>query len=93
MASYQESEPVHQFKVALGQYQHLTVDNIRAASGNAVSTYFVVSRKMKIDHDLIGPHDAVRLVVDCAGKYKLLLYDRILEEGDIKSPSVSTILR
>lgn len=47
---------------------------------------------MKIDHDLIGPHDTLWLVVDCGGKYKVLVYDRILEEGDINSPSVSTIL-
>ena len=94
MALDQESEPepLRQFKAALGQYQHLTVEDIRAASGNTVSTYLVVSRKMKLDHDFIGPHDAVRLVADCGGKYKVLVYDRILEEGDIKSPSVSTIL-
>ena len=57
-----------------------------------MSTYLVVSRKMKIDHDLIGPHDAVRLVVDHEGKYKVLVYDRILEESDVESPSVCAIL-
>ena len=43
---------------------------------------------MKIDHDLIGPHDAVRIVVNCAGKYKVLVYDTVLEEGDVESPNV-----
>lgn len=76
----------------MGQYQHLTVENVRAASGNTVSTYLVVSRKIKIDHDLIGPHDAVRLVVDRGGKYKVLVYDRILEEGDVESPNVCAVL-
>ena len=47
---------------------------------------------MKIDHDLIEPHNAVRLVVDCGRKYKVLVYDGILEEGDIKSPCVSIML-
>ena len=48
---------------------------------------------MKIDHDLIGPHDAVRIAVDCAGKYnKVLVYDRVLE-GDVESPNVCAILR
>ena len=42
-----------------------------------VCTYLVVTRKMKLDHDFVGPHDAVRLVADYGGKYKVLVYKRI----------------
>ena len=49
----------------------------------------VVTRKMKVDDDVIGPHDALRLVVDGNGSYKCWVYDTSTEEGILHSPFTS----
>ena len=47
---------------------------------------------MKVDHKLIEPHDAVRLVVNSSGEYKLLVYENVLEDGDIDCQCINDVL-
>ena len=85
-------ESIRLFKDAVDKYQHLVVENVRAATGNTVTNYLIVSRKLKVDHSVIGPHDAVRLVVSFEGKYKFVVYENIVEEGDVGGPNMCNIL-
>ena len=41
---------------------------------------------MKSEDDIVGPHNALRLVVGETGEYRLSSYDRSLEEGQLVSP-------
>ena len=45
---------------------------------------------MKCYDDDMGPYDAVRLVVEEDGSYKLLVYDKLLEENTVQAPFSSS---
>ena len=81
MAQPQETV-LSDLKHAIGKYQHFGLSEVKAVSGN-ISNYVVVCNTMKVDHELIGPHDAVRLVVNYNGKYKLLVYEKVLEHDEV----------
>ena len=53
---------------------------------NKLQRYLVVTRKLKVFDDVVGPHDALRLLVAEDGHYRLLLYEKALEEGTVQSP-------
>jgi hypothetical protein len=76
---------------AIGKY-HLGLSEVKAVSGNMVSNYVVICNTMKVDHELIGPHDAVRLVVNSNGKYKLYVYEKMLEDGEVDCRRIDDVL-
>ena len=76
----------------VGEYEHLGLSEVRAVSGNTLSNYVVICRAVKVDHELTGPHDAVRLIVSAKGTYRLLVYDNVLEEGDVGSEGMNSVL-
>ena len=82
MAQPQETV-LSDLKHAIGKYPHLGLSEVKGVSGNMISNsnYGVVCNTMKVDHELIGPNDAVRLVVNYNRKYKLLVYEKVLEDG------------
>ena len=59
---------------------------MEAQSSNEVKRYMLIVRRMKSDDDIVGPHDALRLVVSETGEYRLSSYDRSLQEGQLVSP-------
>lgn len=59
---------------------------MEAQSSNEVKRYVLIVRRMKSDDDIVGPHDALRLVVRETGEYRLSSYDRSLQEGQLVSP-------
>ena len=91
MAQPQETV-LNDLKHAIGKYQHLGLSEVKAVSGNMISNYVVVCNTMKVDHELIGPHDAVRLVVNYNGKYKLLVYEKVLEDGEVDCRRIDDVL-
>lgn len=57
---------------------------------NELHKSILVTRRMKCYDDDLGPYDAVRLVVEEGGAYKLLVYDKLLEENTVQAPFPSS---
>ena len=57
---------------------------------NELRRYLLVTRHVKYYDDDVGPYDALRLVVDEDGVYKLLVYDKVLEENTVQAPFSSS---
>ena len=57
---------------------------------NELRRYILVTRRVKCYDDDMGPYDAVRLVVEEDGSYKLLVYDKLLEENTVQAPFSSS---
>ena len=53
---------------------------------NKLQRYLGVTRKLKVFDDVLGPHDPLRLLVADDWQYRLLLYEKALEEGTVQSP-------
>ena len=71
-------------------YRSLKAQLVMAVSEvNELHKYILVTRRMKCYDDL-GPYDAVRLVVEEGGAYKLLVYDKLLEENTVQAPFPSS---
>ena len=51
------------------KYSHLEANIVTAEADRKLTRYVIVTRKMKVDDGVhvIGPHDALRLVVDDSG--------------------------
>ena len=79
-------------KHAIGKYQHPGLSEVKAVSGNMISNYVIICNTMKVDHEPIGPHDAVRLVVNYNGKCKLLVYEKVLEDGEVDCQRIDYVL-
>ena len=56
-----------------------------------ISNYVIIYNTMKVDHELIGLHDAVRLV-NYYGKYKLLVHEKVLEDGEVDCQRIDDVL-
>ena len=59
-------------------------------SPNEIRRYVVVSRRLKAFDEAVGPHDSLRMVVGEDGGFRLLSYDKSLEEGVLTLPIVPT---
>ena len=57
---------------------------------NKLRRYLVVTRKLKVYDEVVGPHDALRLLVREDGNYRCLLYEKTLEEGTVQPPITSS---
>ena len=57
---------------------------------NELRKYALVTRRVKCYDDDMGPYDAVWLVVEEDGCYKLLVYDKLLEENIVQAPFSSS---
>ena len=57
---------------------------------NELRRYILVTQCVKCYDDDMGPYDAVQLVVDEDGVYKLLVYDKLLEENTVQAPFPSS---
>lgn len=57
---------------------------------NELRRYLLVTRRVKYYDDDMGPYDAVRLIVNDDGGYKLLVYDKLLEENTVQAPFSSS---
>ena len=68
-------------------YFSLNADVVTADAGkNRIQNFLIVTRKLKSYDDDIGPYDAVRLVVNEDGCYRLLAHDSLLEDSTISTP-------
>ena len=85
-------DEVHSFVQERYQDKKLNASVVEAQSSNKVKRYVLITRRMKSDDDVVGPHDALRLVVGEAGEYRLTSYDRCLEDGQLASPIVGSDL-
>ena len=77
---------VHSFVQERYPDKKLDTSIIEAQTSKEVKRYILIARRMKSDDDIVGPHDALRLVVGETGEYRLSSYDRSLEEGQLVSP-------
>ena len=57
---------------------------------NELRKYILITRRVKCYDDDLGQYDAVRLVVEEGGAYKLLVYDKLLEENTVQAPFPSS---
>ena len=79
-------DEVHSFVQERYPDKKLDTCIVEAQSSNEVKQYVLISRRMKYDDDIVGPHDARRLAVGETGEYRLSSYDKSLEEGQLVSP-------
>ena len=63
------------------KYSHLEANIVTAEADRKLTRYVIVCRKMKVDDDVIGPHDALRLMGEKSGSCKCWVYDTSTEEG------------
>ena len=72
-------------------YRSLEAQLVTAESEvNELRKYILITRRVKCYDDDLGPYDAVRLVVEEGGAYKLLVYDKLLEENTVQAPFPSS---
>ena len=55
-------EEVHSFVQERYPDKKLDVSIVKAQSSNEVKRYVLITRRMKCDDDVVGPHDALRLI-------------------------------
>ena len=68
-------------------YPSLTAKIVLADTGdNKLSRFLVATRNIKSYHDQCGPYDALRLTVRDDATFKLLCYEKTLEEGVLSIP-------
>ena len=61
------------------KYPQLEANIVTAATADGKLKRFVmVTRRVKVDDTELGPHDAVKLLVDDTGHYRFLVYNRLL---------------
>lgn len=81
---------LHQLKSFMDEwesYSSLNADVVTADTGkNKIQTFLMVTRKLKSYDEDIGPYDAVRLVVNEDGCFRLLVHDSLLEDSRITNP-------
>lgn len=78
--------------VVKSQYPKLEVIFVTAEAPSKLERYLLITRRLKVYDEDIGPHDAVQLTVAEDGQYKLMAYEKPLEEGSIQSPFVASSL-
>ena len=62
-------------------------------SPNKLQRLLVVTRKLQSYHVKLGPYDAVKLVLEDDGKYRLYVYDNVVEEGMIADRSCHRVVQ
>ncbi len=67
-------------------YLRFGATTVTVGADRKLMSYVVVTR---VDDELLGPHDAVRLVVEEYGRYTFIVYDRSLQEGTLRFPVAS----
>ena len=67
-------------------FKILETSVVTAEESNKLHRYLIVTRKPKVFDDVVGPHDAVRLLVEENGHYRLLLYEKTEAEGTVQPP-------
>ena len=78
--------------VVKSQFQKLETAVVIAESPSKLSRYLLVTRKLKVYDEDVGPHDALRLVVAESREYKLMAYEKTLQEGTIETPFTASSL-
>lgn len=76
------------------KYSSLVAEVVRAdVGGNSTRFFLQIVRKMKSYNEQSGPFDALKVVVDEDGSYKLVAYGKTIENNVIDLPiSTSFIL-
>ena len=68
----------------------LEASDITTDESNNLRRYLVVTRKLKVYDEVVGPHDALWLLVREDGKYRCLLYEKTLEKSTVQPPITSS---
>ena len=72
--------------VVKSHYPKLEAVVVTAEAPSKLERYLLITRKLKAYDEEVGPHDALRLTVAESGQYKLMAYEKPLEEGTIQTP-------
>ena len=56
---------------------------------NVIKTYLVITRNIKSYDEHIGPYDALKIIVEESGKYKMIAYYKVLQEDIVELPITS----
>ena len=68
-------------------FSSLSFEPVKADVGNNIlKRFLLITRKLKSFDDQLGPYDAVKLVVNEDGCYKLICHGRCMEENVVSPP-------
>ena len=65
------------------EYSSLSATVVAAEEDDKIRDYLLICRNIKTYIAEVGPHDALRLIIDTDGNYRLLVYNQLLQEGAV----------